>query len=69
MLKNTPGSNNQQQLQQPVTVLKGVGPQLAAKLDKLGLTNVQDLLFHLAFRFSPAPDDLCFACTIISRDN
>ena len=40
------------QLQQSVTVLRGVGPQLAAKLDKLGLTSVQDLLFHLPLRYS-----------------
>lgn len=34
-----------------VTQLKGVGPQLAQKLAKLGLTTVQDLLFHLPSRY------------------
>ncbi len=34
-----------------VTALKGVGPKLAAKLERLGLTTLQDLLFHLPFRY------------------
>ncbi len=36
---------------QPVTVLKGVGKQLATRLEKLGLYNLQDLLFHLPYRY------------------
>ncbi|WP_371189668.1 ATP-dependent DNA helicase RecG [Thalassotalea maritima] len=35
----------------PVTVLKGVGPSIAAKLEKLGLHSLQDLLFHLPLRY------------------
>lgn len=35
----------------PVTTLKGVGPALAAKLAKLGIESVQDVLFHLPFRY------------------
>lgn len=35
----------------PVTDLKGVGPGLALKLEKLGITTVQDLLFHLPLRY------------------
>ena len=31
--------------------LKGVGPQLAMKLNKIGLYNIQDLLFHLPLRY------------------
>ena len=31
--------------------LKGVGPQLAMKLSKIGLYSVQDLLFHLPLRY------------------
>ena len=31
--------------------LKGVGPQVAARLAKLGIHTVQDLLFHLPFRY------------------
>jgi len=35
----------------PVTILKGVGPGMAAKLDKIGLRSLQDLLFHLPLRY------------------
>lgn len=34
-----------------VTQLKGVGTQLAKKLAKLGIHNVQDILFHLPLRY------------------
>ena len=37
--------------QQKVESLRGVGPQLAARLGKLGLHNLQDLLFHLPLRY------------------
>ncbi|MBB3169867.1 ATP-dependent DNA helicase RecG [Simiduia aestuariiviva] len=35
----------------PVTALKGVGKSLTDKLAKLGLHNLQDLLFHLPLRY------------------
>jgi ATP-dependent DNA helicase RecG len=35
----------------PVTALKGVGSKLQAKLVRLGLHTVQDVLFHLPFRY------------------
>jgi ATP-dependent DNA helicase RecG len=35
----------------PVTQLKGVGVQLANKLEKLGIQTVQDVLFHLPIRY------------------
>ncbi len=35
----------------PVTELKGVGSQLAIKLEKLGIYNCQDLLLHLPLRY------------------
>lgn len=38
-------------LHQPVTRLKGVGDHLASKLKKLGITELQDLLFHLPLRY------------------
>ncbi len=38
-------------LRSPLTILKGVGPQLAAKLARLGLNSVQDVLFHLPLRY------------------
>jgi len=37
--------------QQPVASLRGVGPALAEKLAKLGVTQVQDLLFVLPMRY------------------
>jgi ATP-dependent DNA helicase RecG len=36
---------------EPVTVLKGVGPKLAEKLERLGVRTVTDLLFHLPLRY------------------
>jgi ATP-dependent DNA helicase RecG len=36
----------------PVTVLKGVGVQLAKKLEKLGIVTLQDLLFHLPRQYA-----------------
>ncbi len=35
----------------PVTALKGIGPKLAEKLTRLGIHTVQDVLFHLPFRY------------------
>ncbi len=37
--------------QRPVAALRGVGPALAEKLAKLGVTRVQDLLFVLPARY------------------
>lgn len=34
-----------------VTTLKGVGPRIAQKLEKLGIRTLQDLLFHLPARY------------------
>jgi len=36
---------------QPVTVVSGVGPALATRLERLGIRTVQDLLFHLPARY------------------
>ncbi len=35
----------------PVTTLMGVGPAVAAKLERLNITTAEDLLFHLPFRY------------------
>ena len=35
----------------PISVLKGVGPKVREKLARLGLTTVQDVLFHLPHRY------------------
>jgi ATP-dependent DNA helicase RecG len=37
--------------QVPLSTLKGVGPSLAEKLEKIGLLSVQDMLFHLPLRY------------------
>jgi len=37
--------------QQPLSALKGVGPKMAQKYQRLGLQTVQDVLFHLPFRY------------------
>ncbi|MEI8572133.1 ATP-dependent DNA helicase RecG [Methylomonas sp. LW13] len=36
---------------QPVTTLTGIGSQSAARLEKLGIHTLQDLLFHLPLRY------------------
>ena len=38
-------------LSSPVTELKGIGPGLRDKLQNLGIVTVQDLLFHLPYRY------------------
>jgi ATP-dependent DNA helicase RecG len=38
-------------LTQPCEILPGVGPTISAKLAKCGIKTVQDLLFHLPFRY------------------
>lgn len=35
----------------PITTLKGVGDTLADKLARIGIRNIQDLLFHLPLRY------------------
>ena len=38
-------------LDSPITALRGVGPTLAARLTPLGISRVEDLLFHLPSRY------------------
>ena len=38
-------------LDSPLTVLSGVGPSIASKLARLGLHNLEDLLFLLPNRY------------------
>ncbi len=38
-------------LQTPLRFLKGIGPKRAEELDKFGLKSVEDLLYHLPFRY------------------
>ncbi len=43
-------------LRMPVQFVKGVGPKRAEQLTKLGLATVDDLLFHLPFRYEDRRD-------------
>ncbi|TVQ74749.1 MAG: ATP-dependent DNA helicase RecG [Chromatiaceae bacterium] len=36
---------------EPITALKGVGPKMAARLERLGIATITDLLFHLPARY------------------
>jgi len=38
-------------LEQPVTALTGIGSQTANRLQKLGIRSIQDLIFHLPYRY------------------
>ncbi|MBT5031892.1 MAG: ATP-dependent DNA helicase RecG [Proteobacteria bacterium] len=38
-------------INQSVTSLKGVGPAIAAKMEKIGVSSLQDVLFHLPLRY------------------
>ena len=38
-------------LQSPIRFVKGVGPKRAAQLESIGLKTVEDLLYHLPFRY------------------
>ncbi len=42
---------NQYSLAEPVTALSGVGPRLLEKLERIGVSKIQDLLFHLPYRY------------------
>ncbi len=37
--------------QTPISILKGVGPSMVTKLEKIALVTLQDLLFHLPLRY------------------
>lgn len=38
-------------LQRNITELRGVGPQLASRLEKIGIKTLQDILFHLPYKY------------------
>jgi len=46
-----PGTLNASPLQTPLRFLSGVGPKRAEQLAKFGLETVEDLLYHLPFRY------------------
>ena len=41
----------QTSLSDPVTALSGVGPHLLEKLERIGISKIQDVLFHLPYRY------------------
>jgi ATP-dependent DNA helicase RecG len=43
--------NKQHSLSDSVTALSGVGPRLLEKLERIGISKIQDLLFHLPYRY------------------
>src|SRR5262245_18783357 len=51
--RESPGTVRQclRALATPLSFLKGVGPKRAAQLENLGLSTVEDLLYHLPFRY------------------
>lgn len=59
-------------LNQPCETLNGIGPTLAAKLTQCGIVTVQDLLFHLPYRYqdrtriTPIQDVRTFDWCVIS---
>jgi len=50
--------------QVPITSLKGVGPKVAEKLLKLGITTIEDALFHLPLRYEDRTRVVAMADTI-----
>ncbi|HED14843.1 MAG TPA: ATP-dependent DNA helicase RecG [Gammaproteobacteria bacterium] len=45
----------------PLVSLQGVGPAIAARLEKLGIDSVESLLFHLPFRYQDRSRDIPLA--------
>ncbi len=51
MTDATPSAESSAVAPEPVTVIPGVGPAMAHKLERLGISSVQDLLFLLPIRY------------------
>ena len=43
----------------PVTQLKGVGPRIAEHLQKINISNIEDVLFHLPYRYEDRTRVVC----------
>lgn len=52
----------------PVQYLKGIGPRRAARLAKLGISTVEDLLFHLPHRYIDRSNPMPAASTRIGEE-
>jgi ATP-dependent DNA helicase RecG len=66
------------QLDQDITKLRGIGPATAARLNKLGISSIRDLLLHLPRRYedrtavvplsrAPSMEKACVIATVIAQ--
>jgi ATP-dependent DNA helicase RecG len=55
-------------LQTPLKFLKGIGPKRAEELEKFGLKSVEDLLYHLPFRYEDRREIKKICDATIGRD-
>jgi ATP-dependent DNA helicase RecG len=55
-------------LQTPLRFLKGIGPKRAEELEKFGLKSVEDLLYHLPFRYEDRREIKKIRDATIGRD-
>ena len=44
-------TKKQSNLSDPIMSLTGIGPRLQERLDNIGIHKIQDLLFHLPYRY------------------
>lgn len=59
----------QRALQTPLQFLKGVGPVRAAQLEGLGLRTIEDLLYHLPFRYEDRRQIKNIAAAVVGRED
>ncbi len=50
-MSQNPDNRADQALLRPVSALKGVGPKMVEKLQRLNISTIQDVLFHLPLRY------------------
>jgi ATP-dependent DNA helicase RecG len=55
-------------LQTPLRFLKGIGPKRAEELEKFGLKSIEDLLYHLPFRYDDRRQIKKIRDAIVGRD-
>jgi ATP-dependent DNA helicase RecG len=55
-------------LQTPLRFLKGIGPKRAKELEKFGLKSVEDLLYHLPFRYEDRREIKKICDAIVGRN-
>jgi ATP-dependent DNA helicase RecG len=55
-------------LQKPLRFIKGIGPKRAEELEKFGLKSVEDLLYHLPFRYEDRREIKKICDATVGRD-